>query len=136
MFTLARRTFSGHHIQNFSISCVCLIYHAGLLQNWRRGLPKAGKEGVGNKAVLTDFDLVWILADYGYYILDGLFVLEKLFIWRDFGLDLWNLDWTLFVKVLNWICIIFINPLFGSHAPYSCLIISAPTVVMDPVLAS
>ena len=58
-----------------------------------------GMEGVCNKVVLTDFGLVWIMDVYGYYILDGLFGQEKTFIWRDFALDLWNLEWILFAKV-------------------------------------
>ena len=79
MFNLAKRTFSGHHIQKSSRYPLCASFFTHDFQkNWGRGLPRAGKDGLCNKAFLTDFGLVWILDVYGNYILDGLFGQEEL----------------------------------------------------------
>ena len=55
---------------------VCLIYHARLSQNWGRGLPRDGKEGVCNKAALTDFGLVWMFMDIIFWMdyLEGFWI--------------------------------------------------------------
>ena len=67
-------------------------------------MPRAGKEGVCNKAVLTNFGLVWLSLDvYGYYILDGLFggILDWICgIWIGFHLGKSELDLHYYILIL------------------------------------